>query len=573
MVKSVRQSVGQLKYEIILVAGACSEATHDWIRAQPDCVLIVQKQLLGGIIAYNAGAKVARYPYVQILNDDITVDGDSLARAVAFLEAHPEVGQVAFGHKYQKRGGDPQKPRVSGAFGYLYGQCCMTRRCLGDLAGWWGDLGMKHYAGDACLGMWIWQLGYRVVRLPGCTVTDYEHDDAVRQKWSDAPRLARNGPGKGHPDTDIFMQYWKGRLPKPKQWVPARVNRILSKAARGNLRTLMFKAMMDSGGRYPPRTALMSALTQYGPGKQCNQNWAMREAKGNKTPRAQQWFVKTARAFHPDLIFLQAQRPNNILPDTVKLLRRVAPDAYIINWDGDTHYPMIPFHAEIARVCDLQLTISPDLFPWYLSRGVRDIGYWPIAVEQQFLDVDRNDYFSESNSLDVLFLGSLYGEGVFPEAENRGKAVKILHSDPGIKCRVFGGGWHKVGIPTSTTLEDFRGNSIRYSQSKMGLSISQTAELWGYSSDRLYNIAATGCPVLLQKFKGMEEHGFVDGETCISWGNFREMLEKTRYYKAHPAEREAIGAAGKDLILRRHTWKLRVEELFSLIAGIGEYDE
>jgi spore maturation protein CgeB len=127
-----------------------------------------------------------------------------------------------------------------------------------------------------------------------------------------------------------------------------------------------------------------------------------------------------------------------------------------------------------------------------------------------------------------------------------------------------------VGIECRHTLEDFEGNPVRYSQAKMGLSISQTKDYWGYTSDRTYNIMATGCPVLIQEFKGMNEHGLVDGETCIAWSNLDEMMDKARYYKAHPKEREAIGQAGKEVLLARHTWNHRVEELFGLIARLGE---
>jgi spore maturation protein CgeB len=104
----------------------------------------------------------------------------------------------------------------------------------------------------------------------------------------------------------------------------------------------------------------------------------------------------------------------------------------------------------------------------------------------------------------------------------------------------------------------------------MALSISQTTELWGYTSDRLYNIVATGCPALVQRFNGMDEHGFVDGKTCIAWTTFKEMVEKARFYKAHSREREEVGRAGREMLLKRHTWDVRVGELFHLIAGLGE---
>ena len=68
----------------------------------------------------------------------------------------------------------------------------------------------------------------------------------------------------------------------------------------------------------------------------------------------------------------------------------------------------------------------------------------------------------------------------------------------------------------------------------------------------------------------MEEHGLVDGHSCIVWDTIGEMLQKAKYYVAHPQEREAIGQEGKRVLLARHTWDRRVESLFQLIARLGE---
>lgn len=565
MVLSIRRQMPiELEYEIVLVAGACSNKTLSWIRDQPDCVLIEQTELLGGIIAYNSGCRRSKGEYVLILNDDIVVDPGSITKAAAFLDQHPEIGQVAFGHKYQKRRGDPTKARVDGAFGYLYGQCCMTRRWLGDQAGWWGNIGMKHYAGDAHLGMRIWELGYKVVTVPGCTVTDFEVDDEVRRKWSDLPRQQRQGPGRGHPDSDKFVQYWRGRLPPPESWKPAVSNRVIEKAMRGTLRTLLFKAHM--GPTAPKRVGLLTTFQTYGPSMQANQTMACAQYG---LQRVQQWFLDTATRYQPDLIMLQAQRANNITAATAKRMVQQNPNALVFNWDGDTHYPMEPFQAEIARAVPLQLTISPDLFPWYRERGAHNIGYWPIGTEPEYLAVNRNDYFTEKESHDVIFLGSLYGEDVFPEAVTRRDAIATLATLPSLSLLLHGHGWRKIGLPVSCTVEEFEKNAILYSQAKMGLSISQTAERWGYTSDRTHNILATGCPLLMQRFSGHKEYGLIDGENCIIWDTIPEMVEKASYYKAHPQEREAIGRAGRELVRERYTWPKLVEELWGLLAPFG----
>jgi spore maturation protein CgeB len=99
------------------------------------------------------------------------------------------------------------------------------------------------------------------------------------------------------------------------------------------------------------------------------------------------------------------------------------------------------------------------------------------------------------------------------------------------------------------------------------LSISQSSDLWGYSSDRLYWITAAGCPALVKRFKGMEAHGFIDGQTCIVWDEPRDMVNLARYYLAHDDECEAIGKRGRELTTMRHNWRERVIGLLEMLDG------
>jgi glycosyltransferase involved in cell wall biosynthesis len=571
MVESVRKSVGKVPYEIILIDCGSKDGTRAWIRKQEDIVLLTMEKPEGSARAFQLGFEAAKHPYVVTLNDDITVDGDSIERAYSYMQNHPEVGQVAFAHRYQNRGqGVLNKQIVMKHWGYKFGQCCMTRKFLGDWAEWTGTKqhGWKHYAWDAHLGLSIWRFGYQVVELPRCSVTDYEYVDPIRKQFADQPRAGNRGV---HPDNERFNHVWKNVLPKPREWIPAPVERVLQNAANGTLRLLRFKGIMSA--KHPMRHGMVDAFAEYGISKQVNQSALVRNSGKEK---AQKRVIEIIKQFSPDLVFFQSQRPGYISPQTMVKVKKQFPGIFTVNFDGDTHYPMTEWHARVARSVDLQLVISPDLFDWYLNRGVDHIGYWPISVEHEFYEADRSKVFKERHSPDILFLGTLYGLGKFPEAETRRDAVVALHKAKGISLQLNGYGWHTVGIKASPTIEHFGTNPERYCKAKMALSISQTKHLWGYTSDRAYNIMATGCPIVVQKFNGMEEHGFVDGKTCISWVTIPEMVRKVRYYKNHPQEREEIGQAGRQLILGRHLWTHRVEGLFNILGGLeslgGRYE-
>jgi glycosyltransferase involved in cell wall biosynthesis len=552
MVASARRSAGDLPLEIVLVDGGSKDGTIEWCKGQKDIRLIEHGKLLGGIRAYNDGFAAATGDYVVIGNDDITFDGETIARAYHYITEHPKVGQIAFRHHYQRRG-QPEHGRIQGAYGYPYGQCSMLPKWLGDAAGWWGDAGMKTYGGDTHLSLRLWEMGWGVAGLQGCSVTDYEHDDELRNINSDSPRMG----GKSHPDLTAFARTWNDRLPHRTAWLEAPVNTVLHKAARGNLRTLRFKGMMAANDDM--RHALIDEMSRFGEGRQINQ---MKEARDHGMAKYQDRVKAIIADFKPDLVIFQAQRKNNVLPETVLWLRKTYPDMYFVNFDGDCHFPLTSFQFEIAAAVHLQLVVSPTLFPHYAAQGI-GVGYWPIGIERDY-DVPRA---KKLDGPDVLFLGALYGEGVFPEAITRRDAVKALY-DSDLKFGLSGNGWHTIGIKCGRTNEKHAENATLMARTKMTLSISQASQFWGYTSDRLYNICSTGCPALVQRFAGMEQHGYEDGETCIAWKTIPEMLEKTRYYLEHDKEREAIGAAGKVMTLERHTWKRRVEGLLAMIEGL-----
>lgn len=564
MVASCRNSVKKLRYEIILVDGGSTDGTIGWCKQQHDVKLIEQGELLGGIKAFNAGCEIATGEYVAILNDDIEVVGDTLFKAVNYLWANPWCGQVAFENRVVGTG-DPRRVKFSRYAGLLYGQCCVTPRWLGEHAGWWGDEGMRTYGGDTRLSLRLWELGYPTVGVKDCAIIDHVVEDELRKVNSDDPWKVAREKGMQHPDTMQFQKFWRGRVPKINEIVPATspATVVLDKARQGNLRTIRFKGMMDA--RHTMRTALIDIFKTLGPARQINQA-SMMQGSGGKIEEFQTRALAVIRQFRPDLLIMQAQRRNNFMPETVDLLRREFPYLYIVNFDGDTHYPLESFHFDIAKACHLQCVVSPTLFNEYAEAGC-SVAYWPIGIEECYA-VERKGMSEVEDGPDVVFLGALYGHGRFPQAQFREDAVAALWRQYQMKRVDFclmGTGWNKIGIEVGHSNEEHKANADLYSRSKMALSISQTNELWGYSSDRLYNICATGCPALVQRFAGMESHGFVDGESCIAFGGVPEMLEKVQYYLKHPDEREQIGQAGKEVVMSRHTWERRVETLFEMI--------
>jgi GT2 family glycosyltransferase len=260
MIASGRKSAGTLTTEFVVVDGGSTDGTQAWCKTQPDIVLIEQGELLGACKAYNAGFSAARGDYVVTSNDDIEFVDDTIAKAAAYLDHHPECGQVAF----HNRAAD-SSVRIYDTLswnGYLYGQCCITRKVVGDAAGWWGPE-CRTYAGDAWLGLRCWELGWTVETLPDLAVIDYQAHDALRE-------VNHQGQVNGsHPDNARFLELWRTRLPKRDEWIGKPASRIMQLAEAKQLRSLRFKIVPPG---WIPRVGLINALAEYGPAEQVNQD-------------------------------------------------------------------------------------------------------------------------------------------------------------------------------------------------------------------------------------------------------------------------------------------------------------
>ena len=329
-------------------------------------------------------------------------------------------------------------------------------------------------------------------------------------------------------------------------------DRLTELAEKKQLRSLRFKIVPRG---WAIRTGLVNALKEFGIAEQVNQDAELVKLHGN-LQLFQRWVIDKISAFKPDLVIFQAHGPDNVQPATVWHLRQRYAQTVFANFNGDVT-AVTPWHIQMAEACDINLFISPDSFQWY-GNTKANLAYWPISYEPVYETAQR------IGDGGIVFLGTLFGEGRFPEAERRRDAVKALDKS-GLPFKVYGHNWSHVGVRATPTDDNHDTNKRIYEHAKLAVSISQSSDLWGYSSDRLYWITATGCPALVKRFKGMEVHGFVDGQTCIVWDELGDLVDKARYWLAHDTDREAIGKRGRELTTTRHTWRERVIGLLEML--------
>jgi len=214
--RSLEQSGGDLAAEVIVVDNASTDGTAGRIRACfPSVRLICNERPMGFSANHNQVLRRAAGRYVLLLNDDTAVIGDALARAVRFLDGHPEAGAV--GCTLVRPDGAPERisqrfphpldpifpwlrrkvnPRETPADGddavevdRLSGACLMVRREVLSQVGLLDERFDPAYGEDTDLCYRIKQAGWRIYRLRGARVIHHRGQTARRELADPARRL------------------------------------------------------------------------------------------------------------------------------------------------------------------------------------------------------------------------------------------------------------------------------------------------------------------------------------------------------------------------------------------------
>ena len=564
MVVSVRRSfenVYGLSYQIVVVDGGSQDGTQDWCKSQPNLLLIEHGTLKGAVKAFNDGALAATGDYVILANDDIEFIGDSVLRAWVFMQRHPDCGMGCF---FQDRNGQDWHVEgmpciVNGEQKHLpYGQVCIVSKWLGDRLGWWGDY-LHTYGGDNELSANIYEAGWKILPMDNCRIHDDSPDDDLRRinniTGAKDPRAVRGA----HPDSWAWGRKWRhGNMAGP---VVRDRPTIFGDTPIMN-RTL-YLPIFEQGWavQKEQKRGLREALARYGVVDEFDyvSLAASMGRSGMMTLLAER-----ASRLRPTTILTQLHGPDPIGPSEIARLRQVVPEARIVNWNGD-YWPenlLSPQGLELARAVDLQLTVNRDALEEYRRLSI-NAGYWQIGWEPDGVSDDPL-----AVECDVVFLGNGY-------SRDRQEFVRNLRKLSGITFRLWGQGWPD-GWAQGQCLYDFKAACRIYRSARLSLGDSQWPES-GFVSNRVMQaLAAGGSALCHQWFRGMEDLGLRDGETCVVWRSFPELVDKMIHYLNRDGERQRIAEAGKALALERHSFDRRVEELRGMISTViphnGEED-
>jgi hypothetical protein len=107
-----------------------------------------------------------------------------------------------------------------------------------------------------------------------------------------------------------------------------------------------------------------------------------------------------------------------------------------------------------------------------------------------------------------------------------------------------------------------------YSQAKVGVNTSFNDIL----PMRFFEVMAAGALLLTpaSSRNGQDRlAGLVEGRHFVTFRTLDDLIDRIDYYLAHPAERDALASAARDLVLSRHTYGRRAQQVLEHIARDG----
>lgn len=217
-IDKIRQGVN-IAHEVIVVDGASTDGTTEWLRGQRDLRVIREDRREGAVRAFNRGFRAARGTYVTWLNDDAYPLPGSVDAAVQFIEREdlPDLGMVALYHTWHSERNilheverDGSRYAICHVRGYPYANFGLVRRELLERVGF-ADEGYRFFGFDPDLALKI-QINEGLLIL-GCPEALIHHDEHYDdRKVSDLPI--------GQADNERLFAKWS--LPEPGAYADPR---------------------------------------------------------------------------------------------------------------------------------------------------------------------------------------------------------------------------------------------------------------------------------------------------------------------------------------------------------------
>lgn len=206
----------------------------------------------------------------------------------------------------------------------------------------------------------------------------------------------------------------------------------------------------------------------------------------------------------------------------------------------DVHVDL-PTRLEMAKFFDVVLVAQKDYVPVFEKKGFKNVRWLPLA--------------GEPSVYQRLQCPWVYDIGFVGHVTENSRRKRLLEK---IARRYHVNDYRKFVSPTES--------SVIYSSSKMVFNCSARGDL----NMRVFEALSCGRFLLTDKIENGQPELFTDRYHLAVYRGEEELMELIEYYGAHEKEREEVAGQGRDLIMERHTYDLRAQEILEIVKDLRE---
>jgi hypothetical protein len=279
--------------------------------------------------------------------------------------------------------------------------------------------------------------------------------------------------------------------------------------------------------------------------------------------------ISATKEFRPDWVWLQLQDLGKISPRGIRALREAVPQCIVTHWMGDCWPSVDDYLSEVCEVTHATLISSIGQIPMYREAGAREVRYCQVGLDWDE-DVAAPDRPPPFRVPPVVMCGNWFPESFLPGTKQREDGIRAL-LDAGIDVGVVGNkapDWHgwPEWAPTIGTCRVKEQVQV-YRKCQVGLNINHWNDLELYYSDRQLIAMASGKPLVCHYVPGLERE-FKNWEHCVWYTNTEELVDAVSRLLRDAELRTRIGTAGREEVVKNHTWEARVRDLLPYIEQL-----
>lgn len=355
--------------------------------------------------------------------------------------------------------------------------------------------------------------------------------------------------------------YYHERFMEKKLAIPGEAEIIASIQSRFPEQTPRLKGNLNLLAIYHDYnwegSSLGPALAAFGTVRHLD--WRDPQLAGGRSPGSRDWLEKMNEGLLCQATAWNAERPfdavftylsgEQVTPEWVAALHGLG--APLINlalndkesFIGKVRKGRASGAREICRHFDLCWTSTMDALEKYVVEGATPI-YLPEGANPE---VHRP--YPEEKIYDVSFVGQCYG--------NRPDIISRL-KEAGLRVEVFGQGWPNGALSTAEMVRTWSRSRINLGFGGV-LGHQETFSLKG----RDFEVPLSGGLYLTEHNDELLQFYELDRE-IITYLDFGDLVRKIHWLLANPEAAVAIRQAGRERVLREHTWQIRFERVLRL---------